>query len=104
MERRSRTTLVLATAAGVLTLSACNLGPTAASGTITELDHRDSWIETDCSFEAGADEPTCTASVEQDCYLVRFEDDTYEYSDCVGKREWDGLKVGDEYTDREDQD
>lgn len=88
---------------GLLALSACGLsGPQAASGEIIRLEERDAWIETDCVVDT--DGPSCTASAEEPCYLVVFEDDRYEYSDCIEQKEWKQLKVGDTYTDRDDSD
>jgi len=101
-----RTTAIVTAACGtaLLTLGACGFeGPKEATGEITRLEeHPDGWIETDCVVDA--DGPSCTADVEENCYLVVFEDDTYEYSDCIPKADWDKLKIGDTYTDGDDND
>jgi len=101
-----KTTAIAAAAGGaaLLALGACGFsGPKEATGEITRLEeHPDGWIETDCVVDS--DGPSCTADVEDDCYLVVFEDATYEYSDCIPKADWDKLKVGDTYTDGDDND
>lgn len=101
---KTKAIAIAAYGTAMLALGACGIsGPKEATGEITRLEHHpDGWIETDCVVDS--DGPSCTADVEEDCYLVVFEDDTYEYSDCIPKADWDKLKIGNTYTDGDDND
>lgn len=106
MYRSIRTALATAACgAALLMLPACggwSSGPQEPSGTIVRLEEREQAFETDCVV--ATDGPSCEAvEPEEDCNLVVFEDTSgLEYSDCIGQTEWEKLKLGDSYTDRED--
>jgi hypothetical protein len=106
MYRSTRTALAaLACGGALLVLPACgdwSSAPQEPSGTIVRLEEREQAFETDCVV--ATDGPSCEApESEEDCNLVVFEDTNgLEYSDCIGQTEWDKLKLGEPYTDRED--